>query len=69
MRLSQVFKESTVLALSEGVLCCQQVLSLTMHDGNKPSARVLCNGKTLAFQAKDTGSIPVTRSTPDEFRA
>jgi hypothetical protein len=25
-------------------------------------ARVLCNGKTLAFQAKDTGSIPVTRS-------
>jgi hypothetical protein len=24
--------------------------------------RVLCNGKTLAFQANDTGSIPVTRS-------
>jgi hypothetical protein len=26
--------------------------------------RVLCNGKTLAFQANDTGSIPVTRSSP-----
>ena len=25
-------------------------------------ARALCNGKTLAFQAKDTGSIPVARS-------
>ena len=24
--------------------------------------RVLCNGKTSAFQADDTGSIPVTRS-------
>ncbi len=24
--------------------------------------RALCNGKTLAFQAKDTGSIPVARS-------
>lgn len=24
---------------------------------------MLCNGKTLAFQARDTGSIPVTRST------
>ncbi len=24
--------------------------------------RHLCNGKTLAFQAKDTGSIPVARS-------
>ena len=23
---------------------------------------MLCNGKTLAFQARDTGSIPVTRS-------
>ena len=31
-------------------------------------ARVLCNGKTLAFQARDTGSIPVTRSkNPDMF--
>lgn len=26
-------------------------------------ARALCNGKTLAFQARDTGSIPVARST------
>ena len=25
------------------------------------SARVLCSGKTSAFQADDTGSIPVTR--------
>jgi hypothetical protein len=24
---------------------------------------VLCNGKTLAFQARDAGSIPATRST------
>lgn len=24
--------------------------------------RVLCNGKTLAFQANDRGSIPLTRS-------
>ena len=24
--------------------------------------RVLCNGKTLAFQARDAGSIPATRS-------
>lgn len=30
-------------------------------------ARVLCNGKTLAFQAKDTGSIPVTRSRSITF--
>ena len=28
------------------------------------ATRVLCNGKTLAFQARDTGSIPVTRSIP-----
>lgn len=27
--------------------------------------RALCNGKTLAFQAKDTGSIPVARSNLD----
>ena len=26
------------------------------------TVRVLCNGKTSAFQADDTGSIPVTRS-------
>ena len=26
--------------------------------------RALCNGKTSAFQADDTGSIPVARSTP-----
>jgi hypothetical protein len=25
-------------------------------------ARALCNGKTLAFQAKDAGSIPAARS-------
>ena len=25
--------------------------------------RVLCSGKTSAFQADDTGSIPVTRSS------
>jgi hypothetical protein len=25
------------------------------------SARVLCSGKTLAFQANDRGSIPLTR--------
>ena len=25
------------------------------------TTRVLCNGKTSAFQADDTGSIPVTR--------
>jgi hypothetical protein len=24
--------------------------------------RALCNGKTLAFQAKDAGSIPAARS-------
>jgi hypothetical protein len=27
-------------------------------------ARVLLNGRALAFQAKDTGSIPVARSGP-----
>jgi hypothetical protein len=27
-------------------------------------SRALCNGKTLAFQAKDAGSIPAARSTP-----
>ena len=26
------------------------------------AARALCNGKTLAFQAKDAGSIPAARS-------
>ena len=26
--------------------------------------RALCNGKTLAFQAKDAGSIPAARSNP-----
>ena len=26
------------------------------------STRALCNGKTLAFQAKDAGSIPAARS-------
>jgi hypothetical protein len=26
----------------------------------------LCNGKTLAFQAKDAGSIPAARSSPAE---
>jgi hypothetical protein len=25
-------------------------------------SRALCNGKTLAFQAKDAGSIPAARS-------
>ena len=25
--------------------------------------RALCNGKTLAFQARDAGSIPAARST------
>jgi hypothetical protein len=30
-------------------------------------ARALCNGKTLAFQAKDAGSIPAARSSlPDQ---
>ena len=29
---------------------------------NNAITRALCNGKTLAFQAKDTGSIPVARS-------
>lgn len=29
---------------------------------NNINMRALCNGKTLAFQAKDTGSIPVARS-------
>jgi hypothetical protein len=28
------------------------------------AARALCNGKTLAFQAKDAGSIPAARSSP-----
>ena len=28
------------------------------------AARALCNGKTLAFQAKDAGSIPAARSIP-----
>ncbi len=28
--------------------------------------RVLCNGKTSAFQADDRGSIPLTRSIADE---
>ena len=30
-------------------------------DGSDVPVRVLCNGKTSAFQADDTGSIPVTR--------
>ena len=30
--------------------------------------RALCNGKTLAFQAKDAGSIPAARSSlSDDF--
>jgi hypothetical protein len=29
-----------------------------------PASRALCNGKTLAFQAKDAGSIPAARSIP-----
>ena len=29
---------------------------------NENAERALCNGKTLAFQARDTGSIPVARS-------
>ena len=29
--------------------------------GERHPARVLCSGKTSAFQADDTGSIPVTR--------
>ena len=28
----------------------------------RSNKRVLCNGKTLAFQARDAGSIPATRS-------
>ncbi len=31
--------------------------------------RVLCNGKTLAFQAKDRGSIPLTRFLRSELWA
>ena len=27
------------------------------------SVRALCNGKTLAFQARDAGSIPAARSS------
>jgi hypothetical protein len=30
--------------------------------------RALCNGKTLAFQAKDAGSIPAARSTHTRAR-
>ena len=29
--------------------------------------RALCNGKTLAFQAKDAGSIPAARSRHIQF--
>lgn len=29
---------------------------------DRSEMRALCNGKTLAFQARDTGSIPVARS-------
>jgi hypothetical protein len=32
------------------------------HKLIKPESRALCNGKTLAFQAKDAGSIPAARS-------
>ena len=31
-------------------------------------ARVLCSGKTSAFQADDTGSIPVTRFSEFQIR-
>lgn len=30
--------------------------------------RALCNGKTLAFQARDAGSIPAARSNPQTLR-
>jgi hypothetical protein len=30
--------------------------------------RALCNGKTLAFQAKDAGSIPAARSNHSKRR-
>ena len=40
--------------------------TLKRLQGSNPCAsanmRVLCNGKTLAFQADDRGSIPLTRS-------
>ena len=37
-------------------------LSLPAPGARTRTARALCNGKTLAFQAKDAGSIPAARS-------
>ena len=41
-------------------LNCEAVVGLRQKTPSK--LRVLCNGKTLAFQANDTSSILVTRS-------
>ena len=35
---------------------------MAARNGRVERARALCNGKTLAFQAKDAGSIPAARS-------
>jgi hypothetical protein len=37
------------------------MLRLYIPKSLKAYARVLCSGKTLAFQANDRGSIPLTR--------
>ncbi len=47
-------------------LNCAAVVGLRQQTPSK--LRVLCNGKTLAFQANDTSSILVTRSKFTGFR-
>lgn len=38
-------------------------LTAKHHSTREAHARALCNGKTLAFQARDAGSIPAARSS------
>ena len=40
----------------------RQALLFVAAAANHGVLRALCNGKTLAFQAKDAGSIPAARS-------
>ena len=54
-QLIDIFFEVKYLStIIDDIMICKCLIGL-----NK---RVLCNGKTLAFQARDAGSIPATRS-------